>query len=138
MLTRRELLSSTAGAAALSALPAFAAPDADTVARAVLDQITEEMIRTSPETATYLGRDVGALAPLRSQLSDRSAKGVADTVARLRRAVARLKVLSRDTLSPEVSNDVKVVEAAFTTALEGFDFGYGDSRSAVIVTRPLW
>ena len=127
MLTRRNLLSSAAGAAAISALPAFAAPDgADAAARAVLDDITEEMIRTSPETATYLGRDIGALAPLRSQLSDRSAKGVAETVARLQRATARLKALRRDTLSPAVSNDVRVVEAAFTTALEGFGFGYGD------------
>src|SRR4030095_2014497 len=48
-------------------------PDAD--ARALLDQLADDLLRLSPEGATSLGIDTGARASLRSQLGDRSAAG---------------------------------------------------------------
>src|SRR4051794_17134810 len=53
--------------------PAPNATEAD--ALALLDDIGNNLLRLSPETATSLGIDTGARSALRSQLSDRSAQG---------------------------------------------------------------
>ena len=47
----------------------------ETDALALLDQFAENLLRLSPESATSLGIDTSARAPLRSQLADRSAQG---------------------------------------------------------------
>ena len=62
MLNRRELM---AGAAALAATPAFAAPD-------VFADLSEALLADAPEGATFLGLDKGKRAGLKSKLTDQS------------------------------------------------------------------
>jgi uncharacterized protein (DUF885 family) len=117
-IDRRSLLKSGAAAAAVAALPAWAAtPDA----KAVLDDITEQFLRFSPESATSLGIDVGARAEMRAQLGDRSPAGQAKLAAFLRQSVKRL-----DALGPARGLDGDVVRTCFATSLDGFAFPFGD------------
>ena len=98
----------------------------DTAALALLDQIAEELLRLFPETATSLGIDTGARAPLRSQLTDRSADGVQRVTRHVRAALERINVLPTADLSHSVRTSVAVVRSAYMTALEGFALPYGD------------
>lgn len=124
MLTRRALLTS---AAALSATPALGQiPTADAKAQAILDRITEQRLKLSPEAATKFQRDKGELAFLRSQLTDQSAAGVVARAAMLRASMAELANVPTVALSPLMRTNVAVVQTAFGSALEGFAFGYGD------------
>ena len=92
LLTRRQTLAAlastaampflsacarTVGAAPLAPPPTVAPPPAttDATAKALLDSVAENLLRLSPESATGLGIDTGARAPLRYQLGDRSALG---------------------------------------------------------------
>src|SRR5262249_27408201 len=87
MLTRRDLLVTTAAFASLSALPAIAAQPG---LKAALDAVSEGMLADYPEDATFLGLDTGARAPLRGKLTDRSLEGDA---ARAAACADRLKML---------------------------------------------
>ena len=98
----------------------------DTAALALLDQIAEELLRLFPETATSLGIDTGARAPLRSQLTDRSADGVQRVTRHVRAALERINVLPTADLSHSVRTSVAVVRSAYTTALDGFALPCGD------------
>ncbi len=98
----------------------------DAQALAVLDQIAEDLLRLSPETATSLGIDTGARAGLRSQLADRSAEGVQRLATQLRASLQRINALSTADLSHPVRTSVAVVRSAYTTALEGFALPYGE------------
>ena len=99
-------------------------PDAD--ARALLDQLADDLLRLSPEGATSLGIDTGARASLRSQLSDRSAAGQQQIVMHLNSGLQRANALNTSGLSHDVRTSVDVVRSAYTTALEGFALPYGD------------
>ena len=98
----------------------------DAQALALLDQIADDLLRLSPETATGLGIDTGARAALRSQLGDRSAAGVQRVAQQIRGSLERINALSTDNLSHPVRTSVAVVKSAFSTALEGFALPYGD------------
>jgi uncharacterized protein (DUF885 family) len=81
MLSRRELLATTA---AFAALPTFSFAEEQppsNAAAAKLDGLMtafmQENLRQNPEGATVLGLDTGANADLRSKLRDASAAGVA-------------------------------------------------------------
>ncbi len=87
MLTRRDLLATTAAFASLSALPAVAAQPG---LKAALDAASDGMMADYPENATFLGLDTGARAALRGKLTDRSIEGDA---ARAAACAARLKML---------------------------------------------
>jgi uncharacterized protein (DUF885 family) len=87
MLTRRDLLVTTAAFASLSALPAVAALPG---LKAALDAASDELLTEYPENATFLGLDTGARAALRSKLTDRSIEGHA---ARAAACAVRLKML---------------------------------------------
>ena len=127
-LTRRDLIGAAAGAAALRAIPGIAAPrpSPDAAAMQVLDRITNRTIAAEPESATYYGRDVGALAALRSRLGDRSPAGVAAQAARVRLGLRELDALDPSALGPEMRVNVEAVQAAYRLGIEGFGFGYGD------------
>jgi uncharacterized protein (DUF885 family) len=98
----------------------------DAQALALLDQVAEDLLRLSPETATALGIDTGARGALRSQLADRSADGVQRLATQVRESLARINALPTANLSHPVRTSVAVVRSAYTTALEGFALPYGD------------
>lgn len=125
--SRRDLMIGAGAAVALGSLPARAfAPDPDAQARALIDRIAEQLLKDSPESATGLGVDKGNRIALKHQLGDRSPKGQRAVAAHLSKAIADLKALDAEALSPAVRVDVDVTRTAFETALEGLAFGYGD------------
>ena len=101
-------------------------PTGDAQANALLDQIAEDLLRLSPESATSLGIDTGARAALRSQLSDRSADGAQRLKSQVRASLDRINAVPTADLSHPVRTSVSVVRSAYTTALEGFALPYGD------------
>ncbi|MBV9930491.1 MAG: DUF885 family protein [Alphaproteobacteria bacterium] len=128
MLDRRQFLAATASGAALSALPAAAAPPAsgDAACEAMLAGIAEELLRDHPENATTLGLDKGPRAPLKARLTDRSLAGKAREAAAVAARRARMRSVPRNRLSPSTLLDLEVAETAHRTAAEGFRFPYGD------------
>ncbi|MEC7931270.1 MAG: DUF885 family protein, partial [Pseudomonadota bacterium] len=121
---------------ALSALPARAlaatgtatgaATEADARAEALLAQMAEAMLADAPETASGLGIDTGARAPLKARLGDKSPAGQARIAAHVRDRLARLRAIRLDTLSPATRTDVEVVRTSHELAADGFAFPFGD------------
>ena len=142
LLTRRQALAAAASTTALAACaaqpvaaPLAAAPPpppsgpnpaAEAQATALLDSIAENLLRLNPESATSLGIDKDARAPLRSQLSDRSAAGQRLKRELLRYDLARAELLPSDGLSHSTRTSVEVVKSAYRTALDGLALPYGD------------
>ena len=134
LMSRRRALAALASTAVLplgagcrgepAASAPASTPDAD--ARALLDQLADDLLRLSPEGATSLGIDTGARASLRSQLSDRSAAGQQQVVMHLKSGLQRANALNTSGLSQDVRTSVDVVRSAYATALEGFALPYGD------------
>ena len=126
--SRRQFLASTATLAAFPALPACAkgAPSADAAADALLSATAEQLLTSSPESATSLGIDKGERAHLRSMVEDRSMAGRQKVADGLRARIAQLDALDRSALSPVMQTNVDVVRTAFQNGLDGFAFGYGD------------
>lgn len=126
MLNRRDILLSAAAAAALAPLAAEAAPaspapsDPETVRRlnALYEQFMQQQLARSPQLATRLGLDKGALAAAKSRLDDRSLaqreRDKAETEAR-RRALAgidRGRLQGSDALGYDTIAYVQDTEAA--------------------------
>lgn len=130
MITRRETLGALSATVALPLLaratPAFAVPASEAHARALLDSIGENLLRTSPGQATSLGIDVGRRASYRFRLDDRSAAGQARVAATIRADLARAQAVDSGKLSFTTRTSIEVVKSAYRTALEGFSFPYGD------------
>ena len=130
-LSRRETIAALAASVALPALssPAFAkiaARATDAEASALLDSIGENFLRLSPESATSLGIDTGPRAPMRYQLSDKSAAGQEHFAQVIKADLARAEAIDTSGLSFPVRTSVEVVKSAYRTGLEGFAFPYGD------------
>jgi uncharacterized protein (DUF885 family) len=127
-LSRRETLGTLAATTALPLIsaPLSAAPANEVQAGAVLDSLAEHLLQLFPESATSLGVDKGPRAPLRYKLSDHSAAGQ----QRVRQTVAadlkRAEALDTSALPFATRTSVEVVKSAYRTALEGFQFPYGD------------
>jgi len=128
--TRRETLGALGAAAALPVLvraaPAQAVPPTEAQAKALLNLIGENLLRTSPGGATSLGIDVGARAPYRYRLEDRSAAGQARTAAIISADLARANAIDTSNLPFSTRTSIEVVKSAYRTALEGFALPYGD------------
>jgi len=98
---RRTFLLGSVATAALAGCapvrPTGAAPagDAAAQARAIYDSVFEQMLRLSPETATNLGLDEGARAPLKRELSDRAVTGRDGWWGPLIAALPRLRAIDR-------------------------------------------
>jgi len=92
----------------------------------MLDRIGENFLTMFPESATSLGIDTGARAPLRSLLADRSANGQQRIADQVRQDLDHAKAISTDGLSHATRTSVEVVRSAYATALEGFALPYGD------------
>ncbi|MEP6784280.1 MAG: DUF885 family protein [Sphingomonadales bacterium] len=102
--SRRTLLSSGSVAAGLAAAPALAkvtkpAAAAPSKFRQTIDGFAEEILKSSPETATSLGVDTGARAGLRAKLSDGSVAGNARFAATASTMMKQLHAVDRKTLS---------------------------------------
>ncbi len=138
VVTRREAIGALASVAALPLvsacsryLPAPATPVTpatpnEAAARALLDDVAENLIRLAPEGATSLGIDTGARAALRSMLSDRSAEGQRRIANQLRSDLARVNAFDAGSLSHATRTTFEVVRSAYGTSLEGFALPYGD------------
>ena len=116
-MDRRQFLS-TASAAALAApfvsLPAFAQPapagPGDAALNKLFEDIFQEQVRSSPEGATYLGLDKGALAPLRSRLDTRPvAQARREEAARTDKFISRLEAVPVAGLSQAAALNREVV-----------------------------
>jgi uncharacterized protein (DUF885 family) len=95
-------------------------------ALALLDELAENLLRLLPESATSLGIDIGARAPLRSQLADRSAEGQQRIANQLRSDLERANAFDASRLTHAMRTSVEVVRSAYATALQGFALPYGD------------
>ena len=127
--SRRDFLVAGSSALALSALPARAlaqATTADARAEALLAGMAEAMLADAPETASGLGLDTGARAPLKARLGDKSPAGQARIAAHVKDRLAQLRAVDLDALSPATRTDVEVVRAAHELADTGFAFPFGD------------
>ena len=106
-MKRRDFMTGTGTALALGAsgfVPGFAAAQdgnaADETFTKMLDGIFYEQLTLSPEFATMLGLDSGERAGLKSQLSDRSAKGREEGLEFNRKALAKVETFDPAPLSP--------------------------------------
>ncbi|WP_333883636.1 DUF885 domain-containing protein [Sphingobium yanoikuyae] len=127
--SRRDFLVAGSSALALSALPARTlaqATTADARAEALLAGMAEAMLADAPETASGLGLDTGARAPLKARLGDKSPAGQARIAAHVKDRLAQLRAVNLDALSPATRTDVEVVRAAHELADAGFAFPFGD------------
>ena len=128
-MNRRQFLATSGATAIAAATPRLFAQTAtaDAQFRAMLDQFFYERLESSPESATRLGLDTGARATLRGQLSDTSAAGVAEDVARVKAQARRLASVDRATLSEASQLDYDVISYQFDRSLGGEQFGYGET-----------
>src|SRR5262245_45275939 len=133
-INRREAIAALATAAAIplaSACNREAAhmPTANTTdagALTLLDEVGNNLLRLSPESATSLGIDTGARSSLRSQLSDRSAQGQQQIANQLRNDLQRINAFDASGLSHATRTSVEVVLSAYAKALEWLALPYGD------------
>src|SRR5687767_15222004 len=133
-MSRREALAALASTAVLPLTSgcrsdrAAVAPAAtvEANARALLDEVAENLLRLLPESATSLGIDTGARAPLRAQLTDRSAAGPRRIASQLKSDLERANALDTSGLSHATRISVEVVRSEYATALQGFALPYGD------------
>ena len=126
-LDRRTFLATTAGAAVLTAAPAFAQPSEDARLRTQLDAMFETLVDDSPRFATSLGLDKGARAGLKSKLDDNSAAAKARRLERSRGWVKDLKGVDRTRLSPASKVDLDVVLYQQENAVRNGDkYRFGD------------
>lgn len=114
-INRREMIAAAGAAGALAPLPAFALTPAVPVTP--LDAVTEGWLDRNPTSATGLGVDKGARAPLRSRLDDASPAGRADETAFLRESLKRLDGVA--------GTDAEVTRFAFATGIEGLQMPFG-------------
>ena len=141
MLQRRSLLTIMAAAGLLPG-PGYAADGAGTgqseKLHALFDRFVQEQLQRNPETATALGLDTGALAPLKSRLSDLSmaadAKDHRDNAAR----IAAMRAIDRSTLSGAdmASYDTVLFELQLIQAGdEAFDYNAGSLQTPYVVNQ---
>jgi uncharacterized protein (DUF885 family) len=127
MLSRRDLLSSTASLMVASSLPFAALADAPAspALDKLFDDFFQENLRLNPEGATQLGLDTGANADLKSKLRDGSAAGIAAAKALNLDQLGRLKAIDAATLTgmDRVNYDTVLYTRESARAVMAFDFG---------------
>lgn len=129
---RRQLLVGAGAATAAAALPvsirsASAATSKDGAARALLDEIAEELLAEYPENAATLGLDKDSRLRLKTRLTDRSPEGNEARATSTARRLARLKTFDRNGLDADIALHLDVAETAHALADEGYrSFAFGD------------
>ena len=127
MLTRRNLLASTAATVAASALPtAVAATRTPLTTDAMLMMLAENHLRRYPADASELGIDTGPRAGLRGKLQNKSAAGQQAIGVGLREDLAFMRPTEITERDPANRVHFDVVRTAYESALRGFAFGYGE------------
>ena len=142
MLHRRSLLTALATMGLVPgigrAAPAAAQTEQSRQLHALFTRFVQEQLQRSPEMATSLGLDSGALAPLKSKLSDVSlasdAKDKRDNAARLAalKAVDRSKLAGLDVSSYDT---VLFLLQAMQDGYDSFDYNGGSVRSPYVVSQ---
>lgn len=131
MLNRRALLTLTA--AAVAAGPARTARAADSGVTALLDDLMQRALLTSPQLMTMTGLDTGPNAAARGRLDDRSPAGL----EAMRRLFQDLKTgLGRfdpAKLSPTDWINHQSALYLSDTTLQSYSFGYGDPNVGIAV-----
>ncbi len=139
MLSRRDLLASTAATAVAFAIPSVVYAD-DTPGNpklnALFDDFFHENLRQNPEGATQLGLDTGANADLKSRLRDESAAGITASKALNADQLRRLQAMDAATFSgmDRVNYDTVLYTLDSRARVAAFDFGgtsFGPSPYAV-------
>ncbi len=133
MISRRQVMQSGAAAAAIAGTARAAQPGPSSAATAfdpMLAAFANEILLLSPETATQLGVDTGALAGLKSQLGDASPAGDAKWAAQVHAMQARLLQVDRAALPGPSQIRMDAVRYATERGLEGTGFRYGGGASA--------
>ena len=106
----------------IAARPAFAkvAARGDAALNAVFERIFQEQVRTSPDTATFLGLDTGVLAPLRSKLDVRpTVTARAEETARTEKFISWLEGVPEGGLSDSAKLNREVVIWDLKTSIVG-------------------
>ena len=138
LLSRRTFAGSLGAATvALAGRPAtaFAASGEDARLDALFTRIFDSQLRLSPQSATSLGLDKGALAGLRSQLTDSSQAGLARSVANTRNALADLSRINVAALSPAMKLNLDVVRYQLERRLDGPALGVDSPQSPYRMTQ---
>uniref|UniRef100_UPI0025DB9D36 DUF885 domain-containing protein n=1 Tax=uncultured Phenylobacterium sp. TaxID=349273 RepID=UPI0025DB9D36 len=104
---------------------AQAKPATDPRLAALLDDFVAEILAASPLTATGLGMDGGARAPLKGRLDDVSAAGRAGEVAAYAGRATRLRAIPRASLSSRDLTTYDIVLYSQEVGAEGGRFAYG-------------
>ncbi|MBI3675942.1 MAG: DUF885 family protein [Proteobacteria bacterium] len=130
MLSRRDLLASTAATATAMALPGFLAPvfaqeGAAAQLNQAMDAFFQENLDQNPESATLLGMDKGANAALKAKLQDVSAAGIAAAKALNASQLARLKSIDAANLAglDRVNYETLEYVAESRARIQAFDYG---------------
>src|SRR4051812_47075995 len=143
-MDRRSFLTASATVALLplTEVPALAAVvtkagTGDARINALFEQIFQERVRNSPELASSLGLDKGPNAALKAKLdTDPTPVGRQKTLARNRRAIARLKAISPATLSDAAKLNREIVLYSLETAtVSPTRWNIGSAQSPYTITQ---
>ena len=127
MLTRRDLLASSAATVAATALPASVRAMQTPIATdAMLGLLAENHLRRYPADASELGIDTGARAALRGKLQDKSKAGQQAIAVGLRNDLAFMRPTEATERDPASRVHFDVIRTAYESSLRGFGFGYGE------------
>ena len=131
LLTAATLLGATAAAPAFAKVAAKAAAKRPAVAASpltpVLKAIADQIILNSPETATGLGLDRGALAPLASRLGDNSLDERGRDAERTKAYRKQLLDVDRTKLSDTDQTRYDTLLYALDLGVAGQKFGFGNT-----------
>jgi uncharacterized protein (DUF885 family) len=138
-LDRRRLLLTAAAAGlmtqvrAAQARPAAPASPQEAALGRYLDDLAERLLRKYPETATSLGLDQGARAPLKAHLNDRSWAAVEGDRALCEEALKGLAAFPDAGLSvgARLNRDVTAYALGLGREAAAFDFGDNTLNSAM-------
>ena len=141
-LSRRKLLQSTAAGAALSAVPLLGCQDnhqtpvnsvnepaanVSSGANKLLEEATDFLLTSYPESASSAGIDTGKYAALKSRLGDRSLEGQAKIAGGVKSLLDKFKAFDRTGLPADQALNLEVVQTVFERTREGFEFEFGDN-----------
>ena len=138
MIDRRQLVAGVGAASLLSTSAIGAQPDSPAAAKlnSLLDDFMQQNLRRSPETATELGLDKGALAAEKSLLNDRSLAEVAREKAETLQRQAAMASVDRKALSGIDAVNYDTVSYVLDTHAEfGRGFDFGDDGSPYVVSQ---
>jgi uncharacterized protein (DUF885 family) len=138
MIDRRQLVAGI-GAASLISTAALADPPASPAAgrlNGLMDDWMQRNLRRSPETATELGLDKGALAAEKSLLGDRSLAQVARDKVETTRRQAELATVDRKALNGlDAANYDTVAYVLDTQAEHDRAFDFGDDGTPYVISQ---